>query len=297
MTDTIKLIEKHGFPGRDAYAIEDSPYAFPDGAQYRMEISGVHTLADMEALVDERNKRGVAIHRVIAAGNGTNLLTTKELRDLAVLGKESRIEVIVIPGPRATNDIGKHTHSDWGKYSGERVRGQDNILYFVRDIYRSLEAGIRGFLFYGEDTLSLLNQMRISGDFPKATVFKVSYTQGISNAVGAKLMQTLGADSINPISDLSLPMLAAIRKTVKISLDLVTVSDQDLGKVNRFWEGPELARVCSPCYFKQEFAATQGGTREKVKYCEIMYDIVSRANPTLRASRQGPVDLCIPQPS
>jgi hypothetical protein len=249
----------------------------------------------MQQLVDEMTKRRVPIHRVIAAGDGTNLLTFQELKELAQLGHDSKIEVIVIPGPRASLDIGKHAHTEWGRFSGIRVRGIDEIGYFIEDIYRSLEAGIKGFLFYGEDTLWLLHQMRMKGDFPKDTVFKTSYTQGISNAVGAKLLQNLGADSINPVSDLTLPMLASIRSAVTITMDIVTIADKDLGSLNRFWEGPELARVSAPCYFKQEFAASHGGVREKVKYCEIMQELVTRRNPSLKLSSQGPSDLRIPQ--
>ncbi|MCU0613202.1 MAG: hypothetical protein MUE60_15630 [Candidatus Eisenbacteria bacterium] len=294
MVDVTKLLEKHGIAGRDGYGLRSSALQFPDGAHYRMEISGVHTVADMEALVDECRKRRTPVHRVIAAGDGTNLLTSGELRQLARLGHEAGIEVIVIPGPRANLDAGKHAHTDWGRFSGVRVRGTDSLGHFVADVFRSYEAGIRGFLFYGEDTLHLMQQMRSEGDFPTDTVFKVSYTQGVSNAVGARLLEQLGADSINPVSDLTLPMLASIRAAVRITMDIVTISDKDLGLLNRFWEGPELARVCSPCYFKQEFAATQGGTREKVKYCEIMQEIVESRNPSLRLSGQGAKDLRVP---
>ncbi|MBU7048111.1 MAG: hypothetical protein HXS54_16880, partial [Theionarchaea archaeon] len=59
-------MEKHGIPGRDLYELPTSPLTFPDGAHYRMEISGVERLSTLEALVDEMEKRDVPIHRLIS---------------------------------------------------------------------------------------------------------------------------------------------------------------------------------------------------------------------------------------
>jgi hypothetical protein len=48
-----KLIERYGIPGRDAYDLPSSPLRFPDGAHYRMEISGVERPEVLEAVIDE----------------------------------------------------------------------------------------------------------------------------------------------------------------------------------------------------------------------------------------------------
>jgi len=291
-----KIIEKCGIPGADLYDIPTSGAAFPDGAHYRMEISGIDSLPEMEALIDEKTKRGVPIHRVICIGNGAHLLTSTELRDLAQMGKDAEIEVIILPGPRANHDIGKHTYSPWGRYSGVRVRGADSIRYFLQDVMRCIDAGIRGFLFYGEDLLYLFHQMRRNRDLPDDLVFKVSYTQGFSNPAGAKLLEEIGADSVNPITDLTLPMLAAIRKVLTITIDIVVVSFDILGVMNRFWEAPEIVRVSSPTYLKQELQPNAENARQKVRYCEILREIIGTYQPDLKLSGQGPSDLRIPKP-
>jgi len=41
LDDVSKMMEKHGIPGRDARDLPTSAKRFPDGAEYRMEISGV----------------------------------------------------------------------------------------------------------------------------------------------------------------------------------------------------------------------------------------------------------------
>ena len=136
--------------------------------------------------------------------------------------------------------------------------------------------------------------MRENGDLPKDTVFKVSYTAGHANAAGAKLLENLGAGSFNPISDLSLPMLAGLRKAIKIPMDIVIVAGGSLGSFNKIWQSAELARVCSPCYFKQELGGGVEGARGKVKFCEIMRELIEKINPELKLSEQGPADLAIP---
>ena len=289
-----KLIEKCGIPGRDLYDIPTSRQTFPDGAHYRMEISGIESLAELEALVDEMSKRDVPIHKVIAMGKGATLLSQNELREFAQMGREAQLELIIIPGPRPAWNVGSHVRTDWGRVSGWRPRGSDSLAYLVADIQRCLDAGIRGFLLYGEDVLFLMNQMRQHGDLPRDITFKISYTAGHANAAGAKLLETLGAGSFNPVSDLSLAMLAGIRKVIAIPLDIVIVAGQSLGSFNRIWESAEIARVSSPCYFKQELGGGVEGTREKVKFCEIMRELIATNRPELKLSETGPADLAIP---
>jgi hypothetical protein len=36
--------------------------------------------------------------------------------------------------------------------------------------------------------------------------------------------------------------------------------------------------------------------REKVKYCQILHEIIQDTNPNLKMSAQGPADLAIPKP-
>jgi len=289
-----KMIEKCGITARDLYDLPTSAITFPDGAHYRMEVSGIEALSEMEALIDEMRKRDVPIHKVIAMGKGATLLSQKELKDLAQMGHEAKIEIIIIPGPRPAWDVGSHVRTEWGRFSGWRIRGSDNLSYLVADIQRCIDAGLKGFLLYGEDVLFLLNQMKENGDLPQNITFKISYTAGHANAAGAKLLEDLGAGSFNPVTDLSLPMLAGLRKAIKIPMDIVIVAAQSLGSFNRIWQSAEIARVCSPCYFKQELGGGVEGAREKVKFCEIMQELIEKINPELKLSEQGPADLAIP---
>ena len=305
-------MEKYGVPGRDLYELPTSPLSFPDGANYRMEISGVERLSTLEALVDEMEKRDVPIHRLISVVMGSTYLDDEELESFAKLAKEKKMEVIMTPGPRSGWDVGRQIATPEGALSGARIRGSDNLSYLFADMIRCAEMGFRGFLVVDEGALWLLSQMRKEGVIPKDTVFKVSIYAGHANAAGAKVLESLGADTFNPLGDLSLPMFASIRKAVKIPLDVHIILSESFGGFNRMWEGPELARVTSPCYFKiepgtalaigsgiyrpwtsEDFLAKL--VRDKVKYAEIIRDIIDKIHPELKLSEHGPKDLAVPK--
>lgn len=313
MDEIRKSMEKLGVPGRDLYDLPTSDKTFPDGANYRMEISGVEHFSTLEAVIDEAEKRDVPLHRLISTVMGSTLLSTDELSDFAKLASEKKMEVIITPGPRSSWDTGRQLVTPEGGLSGLRIRGSDNLSYLIADIKRCIDLGFRGFLVTDEGALWLLSEMRKAGDIPKDVVFKVSIFAGHANAAGGKVLESLGADTFNPLGDLSLPMFASIRKAINIPIDVHVILADSFGGFNRFWEAPELARLCSPCYFKIEPgpALVAGGgiykswtdenflakfAREKVKHAEIIREIVEKNNPELKLSKQGPDDLAIPKP-
>ena len=306
-------MEKHGIPGRDLYDLPTSPLTFPDGTHYRMEISGVERLSTLEALVDEMEKRDIPIHRLISVVMGSTLLDDEELSAFAKLAKEKKMEVVLTPGPRSGWDTGRQLATPEGGLSGARIRGSDNLSYLIADIVRGAELGFRGFLVMDEGALWILSKMREEGVIPKETIFKVSIYAGHANPAGGKVLESLGANTFNPLGDLSLPMFASIRKAVKMPIDIHVILSESFGGYVRIWEAPELTRVTAPCYFKiepgtalaigsgiykpwtaEEFLAKF--VREKVKYAEIIRDIIEKIHPDLKLSKQGPSDLAVPNP-
>jgi len=303
-----RLMEEHGVPGRDLYEIPDSPLTFPDGAHYRYEISGVERLSTLEALVDEMQKTGQKVHRIICTVMGATLLRKSELVQFAKLAHDAKLEAIITPGPRIQWDTGRVYQSARGVFYGGRPRGSDWVSYYIADILRCIEFGFRGFLVWDEGVLKILNEMREKGDIPKEVVFKMSVFAGHANAADARLLEKLGANTFNPIGDLSLPMLAGIRKASRLPMDIYVYVWDQAGSINRFWEVSELARVAAPCYFKIEPGSQPADyytpwtpheknasfAREKVWMCEVMEDLMKRGNPRLRTSEVGVKDLVLP---
>jgi len=304
-------MEKQGIPGRDLHNLPSSEKSFPDGCNFRIEIAGIERASTLRGMIEESQKRGVVVHRVIATVGGSTFCDMAELQDMAAMAAEQRIEVVMTVGPRKAWDAGsKEGVSPEGMMQGFRLRGSDYLSYWIADMLRSIEAGFRGFLVYDEGILELVSRMREQGLIPQNTVFKFSVFGGCCNAAGAKLVESIGADSLNPLSDTSLPIMAGIRKAIDIPLDIYLIVVDSFGGTNRIYEAPELCRVASPCYFKIEPGTSEaeiykpwvseefhaGFVRQKVKIASILLEIMERHGQNARVSAAGPTDLAVPEP-
>lgn len=315
MSEVLKKIRdfmvKEGIPGRDAYELPTSPKSFPDGANYRIEVAGVERASTMEAMIDEARKRDVTIHRAIAAVGGSTYCDFAELKAMAQMAYEEKIEVVMTVGHRKGWDAGsKEISTAEGAMQAFRLRGSDNVSYHIADIMRNIEAGHRGFLVYDEGVLFLLNKMRAEGFLPPETIFKFSVFGGYCSAAGAKVIESMGVNSMNPISDVSLPILGSIRAAIDIPLDVYIIIVDSFGGMYRAYEAPEIARIASPCYFKFEPGTSEGDIykpwiaeawhqgliREKVKIAAIVQEIMQRHAPELKISGKGANDLVLPVP-
>jgi hypothetical protein len=304
-------MEAQGIPGRDGYDLPTSDRTFPDGANFRIEIAGIERASAMEAMLDEASKRKIIIHRVIAAVGGATLVDFEELKTLAQMAYDEKIEVVMTVGHRKGWDAGAREMSNSeGAMQGFRLRGSDHLSYHIADIMRCVEAGYRGFLVYDEGVLSILNQMRKEGFLPKETIFKFSVFGGYCSAAGAKVVESMGVNSLNPSSDVSLPILAGIRKAIDIPLDVYVIVVDSFGGTFRAYEAPEIARIASPCYFKFEPGTSEGDiykpwiteawhqdfVRQKVRIASIVMEIMERHAPQLKTSPKGAKDLVLPVP-
>ncbi len=303
------FMEKQGVPGRDAYELPTSDQTFPDGANFRIEIAGVERASTMEAMIKAAHRRNLTIHRAIAAVGGSTYCDFEELKAMAQMARDEKIELIMTVGHRKGWDPGsKEISNPEGAMQAFRLRGSDNISYHIADIMRSIDAGHRGFLVYDEGVLMILNQMRAEGLIPKETIFKFSVFGGYCSAAGAKVVESMGVNSLNPISDVTLPILGSIRKAVKIPLDIYVIIVDSFGGMFRAYETPEIARIASPCYFKFEPGTSEGDIykpwvteewhqnliQEKVKIASIVMEIMDRHAPEIKTSEKGPRDLVLP---
>lgn len=303
------FMEKMGIPGRDLHHLPSSEKTFPDGAHWRIEISGVERASTMEAMIKEANKRNVTIHRAIITVQGSTLVDFEELKAIARIGYDEKIEVIATMGPRKAWDVGARAAGfGEGAVVGFRMRGSDNISYWLADLMRNLDAGLRGFLVLDEGLLMIVSRMREEGFIPRETFFKWSAFGGYCSAVGAKIVENMGANSMNPTSDVSLPILAGMRKAVDIPIDIYMFITDAEGGMYRIYDAPEVARVTAPCYFKIEPGVSQAEIykpwvqenwhaefmREKVKEAAIFQEIMAKHAPQMKLSKKGPSDLIYP---
>jgi hypothetical protein len=274
-----------------------------------VEISGVERVSALETMVAEAKRLGVPVHRIIATVGGATYLTMAELRDFAALAREEHIEVVMTPGPRRGWDTGRQIATREGIVSGMRLRGMTGVRHWLADVERCIEAGFRGFLVADEGLLWLVRQLGEKGVLPADLVFKLSVFAGHANPAGARVAQELGASTVNPLADLTIPMLSAIRSAIDIPMDVYLCLVQAMGGFVRFYDAPEIARVAAPCYFKIEPGPSEEAIyapwnspsyhddqiRERVRNAAVMLELIERADPTLVCSEAAPDDLAIPR--
>ena len=71
-----------------------------------------------------------------------------------------------------------------------------------------------------------------------------------ANAAAARVLERLGASTINLPTDLTLAQIAAIRAVVDVPLDVYVEAPDNVGGFVRHHEIPELIRVAAPVYVK-----------------------------------------------
>jgi hypothetical protein len=310
MDKIAQAMERAGFPSSDGYDLPTSNKAFPDGAHYRVEISGIETSKVLLAAIDEARKQAVPFHRAVSVVRGASMLTREQLKEFALIAHDNQVEVIMTPGPRPTWYTGRQLATPEGALSGMRMRGMDTVRHYLMEVAWCIDIGFRGFLVWDEGVLALLSSMKQNGDLPQDVIFKVSIFAGHANATGVKLVESLGAGSCNPVADLTLPQLASIRKVVSLPLDIHVQLWSSMGGYNRIYETPEIARVASPCYFKMEpgpglVMYMPWGTsedalaelaRDKIRSVKNIIELIGEVHPGLKVSKEGPEDLRVPLP-
>ncbi|HTV54664.1 MAG TPA: hypothetical protein VMI06_07095 [Terriglobia bacterium] len=308
MEKTQKLLNKLKLPVEDNHSLKPSTSRFPDGGQYRIEIPSVEGPRVLREVLAAAKELKVPVHRV-SQGSGIMLLTETEIREMAKMGHDQRIEVCLFVGPRATFETGAQTASSAGKVIGLQHRGADQLIYAIEDVKRACEFGIRSVLPADLGLIWLLNEMKKERLLPKNLVIKSSVTLPAANPATARIFENSGVSTLNVPTDLSPAQLGAIRQTVKIPIDLYIEAPDNFGGFVRYYEMPQIIRVAAPVYFKfglrnapdiypsgrhiEDLAVNMG--RERVHRARIALDLVDRYAPDAKMSPLSSKDLGIPE--
>lgn len=275
---------------------------FNDGGQYRFEVPGIQSPKTMDALLNESIKNNIFIHRVTQT-KGIMLLSDEDIIKMVDLAKEYGCELFLSVGPRATYDTSATVHTKEGSRIGYRLRGYDNLVYAIEDVKRACKLGVRGILLYDEGLLWVLNKMRNEGEIPKNTHFKLSAHAGHSNPASAKLLQENGLDSLNPVRDLQIQMIAAIRNACDMSIDLHTENPKSTGGFIRHYEVPKFIDVAAPVYLKtggsvaanHNWDTTEKEAIARIKQVMLVKRVIDNYCPQATASPAKSDDLSIPE--
>ena len=300
MDETKEFLKKIGI--KETFDEFKSYKRFNDSGQYRFEVPGIQSPKTMDALLKESVKNNVFIHRVTQT-KGIMLLSDEDIIEMVNLAKEYGCELFLSVGPRATYDTSATVHTKEGSRIGYRLRGYDNLVYAIEDVKRACKFGVRGILLYDEGLLWVLNKMRKDGEIPENTHFKLSAHAGHSNPASAKLLEENGLDSLNPVRDLQIPMIAAIRNACDVAIDLHTENPKSTGGFIRHYEVPKFIDVAAPVYLKTggSVAATHNwDTTEKeaiarIKQVMLVKRVIDTYCPQAIVSPAKSDDLSVPE--
>lgn len=301
MTETRRCLTEMGLPAGDVWDLPTSGKVFPDGAQYRFEVPGIQGPGAMKALLESADSADITIHRVTQT-KGIMLLSDQDIREMVQLAKNWEVELILAVGPRATYDTSATVHTPEGIRIGYRLRGQEQVVRSVEDVKRAAALGCRAFLVYDEGLLWVLAEMRETGFIPRECRFKVSAHCGHGNPCSVQLLQKLGASSVNPVRDIQLQMLGAIRQAVDIPIDVHTENPASSGGFIRHYEVPEMVRVAAPIYLKtggsvaktHSWETTDADAWKRIKQVSLVERCIRQYYPEAVCSGRGPSDLAVP---
>jgi hypothetical protein len=300
MRESREALARQGLPGGDPAEAPASTKRFPDGAHYRIEIPSTEGPRALAAVLDEASRRRVPVHRV-SQGSGILLLPDEEICEMAAMGRKAGVEVNLFVGPRATFDIGAQAFSAAGKTLGLSLRGADQLAYALEDVRRAVRLGISSILVSDVGLLAVMGRMKQSGELPPGLIIKTSVMMAPANPASARLLEDLGAPTINVPSDLTVGQVAAIRVAIDAPLDFYIEAPDNIGGFIRYYELPDLVRAGAPMYVKLGLRNSPdiypsgghietmalGMSRERVRRAQIALELLGRYGAGLVMSPAG----------
>lgn len=307
MKTTLDALARLGVARLDG-ALPASAKRFPDGAHYRLEIPSVESPDALEAALQEADRQQVSFQRV-SQGSGIMMLTDAEIGRMCRLAKDAKIELSLFVGPRAGWDATPQPLTAAGKVIGGSLRGAAQLAYAVEDVRRACALGVRSVLVADLGLVSILDDLKKAGTLPANLVLKISILLSVPNPATARVLETLGAGTINVSPDLSLAQLAELRAAVAAPLDVYVEVPDNFGGYVRTYEVPEMIRVAAPLYVKMGLrnspdiypvgehlkAASLAMTRERLHRARLVVDTIRRYFPEAVASKPGAPGLGIPE--
>ncbi len=249
MLDSREILRKQSLPEADLGELPTSAKRFADGSAWKVEIPSVEGPEAFREVLAAAEEMSVPVHR-ISQGSGIMMQTDDEIREMVALGTENHIEVCLFTGPRASWDTGVQATSQAGRIVAGSLRGADQVRYGLEDIQRGCELGLRSILIGDLGLLAVVGRARAEGDLPADLVIKVSVSMPVANPATARVLEDLGASTLNLPVDLHMSSIAAIRAAVDIPVDVYMEAADEFGGTVRHFEVPDLVKVAAPVYVK-----------------------------------------------
>src|SRR4029079_1794105 len=135
-----------------------------------------------------------------------------ELDEMAATARAARVEVSLFARPNAAWGLSATARAHAGFAAA--AHGQEGLVANLEDCVRAAEHGFRSVLIADIGVLDVSPEARSAGVLPGDMQAKVSVMLPAANAAAARVLERLGASTINLPTDLSLAQIAANRASV-----------------------------------------------------------------------------------
>jgi hypothetical protein len=153
--------------------------------------------------------------------------------------------------------------------------------------------------------------MQDARELPGDCIWKISVMLAPSNPAGLRVLERLGATTVNIASDTTVLQLSEMRAASSLPIDLYVESPDALGGVVRGHEIGDLIRAGAPLYTKFGLRNSRALypcgehlveeacsiAREKVRRAAVALEWLRRLAPELEQSAPHASGLGIPQPA
>jgi hypothetical protein len=298
---TRDFLSRNELPAGDGPAPALPARSFPGGGKFGIELSSVNNAMILRSILKLAKEHSIRVSRCDEC-RGIVRLPDADIKEMVRVCAGEGIGLLLSIGTRAIYDTGGFVRSPNGRRIGYRLRGMESVIRAVEEVRRAADLGVRGFLVYDEGLLLLLNKLRQAGELPARTVFKVSVHMGCSNPLSARVYEDLGADTINPVPDLDLDMLRAMRAAVSCPLDLFSDTAEEAGGMLRTHDVPDFVRVAAPVYLKcgaisqqrQNHLPSDAELRERIRQTACVVEMLARHD--LAGEEVGPTERTLGLP-
>jgi len=248
-SETRDYLESLGFPRGDNFDLPDSDKRFSDGGQFGIEIASAQTPEVLKTMLRITKQFNFKPNRFTET-RGIFRLTDRDIKEMVAICMGEQVGLTLSVGPRAFYDTSASARSEQGARISYRLRGMEKVVRAVEDVKRAVDLGVRGILIYDEGLLYVLAKMKKDGKLPANVYLKVSVHTGHGNPASLHLLQEIGANSINTVGDLELPMISSARSAIDAPIDIHTDTPKASGGFIRTYDVPDLIRVGSPIFLK-----------------------------------------------
>ena len=102
---------------------------------------------------------------------------------------------------------------------------------------------------------------------------------------------------MNPVRDIQLQMLAAMRQAINVPIDIHTENPKSTGGFIRHYEVPEMIRVAAPIYLKtggsvaqtHSWESTTDDAKKRAKQVSLVQRMIDNYYPEAIGSKKGSI--------